>query len=414
MKLSKVGLLTTMGAFVLAALITIPSATFAQDKSDFSPVKATKDLNVYYPGTEDLASDEIRVTSCGSGMPMPRLKQAAPCFLIELGNGDKFIFDIGTGSLERLYALGIPLDYIDKVFLTHLHMDHMGDLQAFYMYGPQNNRSVPLRVWGPGGGGTRAEWSTKTAMDHMLKTWAWMSGTLVGTIDMRSAALKVTEYDWSKVNNIIYDHNGVVIKSLPAIHFEQAASLILEWNGLKIAYMGDSLPNKWWIEHANGADLALGECFLPPDLASQKWGFTPEEALNAVTKIHANAVFAGKVMAMTKAKHNVAYHFQNDADTLPVVMKAVESVYDGPVDYAQDFMVWNVTKKGVRTRMAVPNPESYPTAPLAEKKVDKSNSYQTPDSVLAGWPEEFNAVADKIYADFNKKHETKFKFKLKK
>jgi ribonuclease Z len=242
-----------------------------------------------------------------------------------------------------------------------------------------------------------------------------MTGTLAGTIDTSSFKIDVTEYDWSKVNNVIYDHNGVVIRSLPAIHFEQAASLILEWNGLKIAYMGDSLPNKWWIKHANGADLAIGECFLPPDLAAQKWGFAPLEALNAVTLIHANAVFAGKVMAMTKAKHNVAYHFQNDADTLPVVMEAVESVYDGQVDYAQDFMVWNVTKKGVRTRMAVPNREGYPTPPLVEKKVEKGGDrYQTPDSVLAGWPEDFNAVADKIYADFNKKHGTKYKFQLKK
>ena len=93
----------------------------------------------------------------------------------------------------------------------------------------------------------------------------------------------------------------------------------------------------------------------------QRSGVSPrQEALNAVTLIHANAVYAGKVMAMTKAKHNVAYHFQNDADTLPVVMNAVQSVYDGPVDYAQDLMVWNVTKKGVQTRMAVPNREAYP------------------------------------------------------
>ena len=34
--------------------------------------------------------------------------------------------------------------------------------------------------------------------------------------------------------------------------------------------------------------------------------------------------------------------------------------------------------------------------------------------VLAGWPEEFNAITEKIYADFNKKHGTNFKFKLKK
>ena len=74
--------------------------------------------------------------ACGSGMPVPRLKQAAACFLIELGNGEKLIFDMGTGSMERIYALGIPLDFIDRVFLTYLHMDHMCDLPGFYIYGP--------------------------------------------------------------------------------------------------------------------------------------------------------------------------------------------------------------------------------------------------------------------------------------
>ena len=118
---------------------------------------------------------------------------------------------------------------------------------------------------------------------------------------------------------------------------------------------------------------------------------------------------------MTKPKHAVAYHFQNDFDTLPGVMKAVEQYYDGPVDYAQDFMVWNITKEGVRTRMAVTNPEAYPTPALKEKKIEAGGDrYQTPDSVLAGWPEEFQGLTEQIYDDFNKKHWTDFKFQLKK
>jgi ribonuclease Z len=386
----------------------------SMEPNQWSPTKPYPKHDVYYPGTEELKPDEMRVIALGSGMPMPRLKQAAACFLIELGNGDKFIFDMGTGSLERLYSLGIPLDYLDKVFLTHLHMDHMGDLPAFYIYGPQNNRSVPLRVWGPGGGGTRPEWGTKAAMEHMEKTWAWMTGTLAGTIDTSSFKVDVTEYDWSKVNNVIYNENGVVIKSIPAIHFEQSVSFILEWNGMRLAFSGDTLPNKWWIENTQGVDLSIHECFFPPSLAISKWGFTQKEALNAVTTIHSTAAFFGKMMAMTKPKHAVAYHFQNDTDTLPAVMKAVEQVYDGPVDYAQDFMVWNVTKDGVRTRMGLPNPEGYPTPPLHEKKMAPGGErYHTPDSVLAGWPEDVNTLVEEIYTDFNKEHGTDYKFQLK-
>jgi ribonuclease Z len=380
-----------------------------------SPTKPYPKHNVYYPGTEELKPDEMRVIALGTGMPMPRLKQAAACFLIELGNGDKLIFDMGNGSVERIHALGISLDYLDKVFITHSHMDHMADLATFYMTGPQNNRSVPLRVWGPGGGGMRPEWGMKAAMDHMEKTWAWMKGTLAGTIDTTAFKLEVTEYDWSKVNNVIYEDNGVVIKSLPAIHFEGTASFILEWNGLRLAFSGDTLPNKWWIEHTKGVDLSIHECFFTPEMAVSKWGFTNQEGLNAVTTIHSNPSYFAKVMAMTKPKHAVAYHFQNDFDTLPTIRKTVEQIYDGPVDYAQDFMVWNVTKEGVRTRMAVVNPEAYPPLPLKEKKMAAGGDrYQTPDSVLAGWPEEMQEVAEQIYTDFNKKHGTDFKFQLKK
>ena len=99
---------------------------------------------VYYPGTETLGEDEMRVIACGTGMPQPRLSQAAACFLVELGNGDKFIFDMGEGSFERLMALGIPLDQLDKVFLGHLHLDHAGDFPAFYFTGPVNNRLTPF------------------------------------------------------------------------------------------------------------------------------------------------------------------------------------------------------------------------------------------------------------------------------
>jgi hypothetical protein len=40
-------------------------------------VKAVQERETYYPGTEELASNEMRVTACGTGMPNARPKQAA-------------------------------------------------------------------------------------------------------------------------------------------------------------------------------------------------------------------------------------------------------------------------------------------------------------------------------------------------
>jgi len=52
--------------------------------------------NVYYPGTEKLGPNEIRVVALGTGMPNALPKQAAACWLVELGNGDNFFL-----TLER-------------------------------------------------------------------------------------------------------------------------------------------------------------------------------------------------------------------------------------------------------------------------------------------------------------------------
>ena len=68
------------------------------DRASMSdPVGTIDNRYSYHPGTEALGPDEIRIVACGTGMPAARRGQAAACFLIELGNGDKFIFDIGSG-----------------------------------------------------------------------------------------------------------------------------------------------------------------------------------------------------------------------------------------------------------------------------------------------------------------------------
>ncbi|TNF76466.1 MAG: MBL fold metallo-hydrolase, partial [Acidobacteria bacterium] len=106
----------------------------AESSPKFSPVEA-RDRDFYAPNSEDLGPDEMRLIACGTGMPTARPKQAASCWLLELGNGDKFLFDLGTGSAERIAAMQIPYNYLDKVFLSHLHTDHFGDLDALFVGG---------------------------------------------------------------------------------------------------------------------------------------------------------------------------------------------------------------------------------------------------------------------------------------
>ena len=110
------------------------------------PNVVAPDRYVYYPGTEVLAEDEIRIVACGTGMPAARPGQAASCWLMELGNGDKILFDLETGSMANLAALMIPYQYLDKVFLSHLHTDHMGDITSLWA-GGWTATTHPTRCW---------------------------------------------------------------------------------------------------------------------------------------------------------------------------------------------------------------------------------------------------------------------------
>ncbi len=403
------GFLIGAAALTLDVDVRVRSAhAQAQKPTAWSSTQPYPQHEVYYPGTEALAPDEMRVIACGTGMPQPRLKQAAACFLVELGNGDKFIFDMGEGSFERIMALGIPLDQLDKVFLGHLHLDHAGDFPAFYFTGPVNNRLTPLRVWGPSG--VKPEWGTKVWAEKMNEMWAWEKAGRGSAVDPRGLALEVTEYDWTAVNNVIYDENGVEIRTVPAIHLDQSASFILSWNGLKFAFSSDTLPNKWWLAHTMGMDLAIHECFIPPGFMMARYGMTPSEAVYVGTQGHTAAQAFGKIMSMTEPRHAVCYHFQNDFDTAPIVERAIRETYDGPLDLALDFMVWNVTKDEIRTRMGVPNHDSYPAPPQRVKQPpDSMKAYQWTEFSLSGVEPESAAVTNRLIEAFNAENGTDIK-----
>jgi len=387
-------------------------ALAAQTNTSASPIKAIRDRDVYYPGTEDLAPDEMRVAALGTGMPSIRPKQAAACFLVELGNGDKFLFDIGQGSASRLAAMKIPMDYLDKVFIGHLHMDHIGDIDALWIGGVKMNRTFPLRVWGPSG--TTPEFGTKYAMEGLKQYLYWDATTLKGLLDMRGERLEVNEFDYKGVNQIIYEDNGVTIRSIPAIHvIDGAVSFILEWNGLKFAYSSDTFPNKWWIDHTKGVDLSVHECFASPQILLDKQNYRPDFALNLSAIKHTSPQQFGKIMAMTKPRLAVGYHFYNDHDTLPEQLAEVRKTYDGPLAMATDYMVFNVTKGEVRVRMAAVDQDIWPTEPTRAKMTSPSMADNFSDFIIGGseWMPE---ILDKIWADFNERNGTNYKVPVKK
>ena len=382
-------------------------AVFAAGGVVKSPTGVAPDRYVYYPGTESLKKDEIRLIACGTGLPAARRDQAATCFLAEIGNGDKFLFDIGTGSMTNVAALMIPYDFLDKVFLTHLHTDHWGDLATLWAGGWTAGRTKPLQVWGPAG--ETPEMGTAYAVEHFLKAYNWDATTRNFVLSAEPGKITVKEFDYKAVNAVVYEKNGVTIRSLPAIHAgDGPVSFILEYAGLKVVIGGDTFPNRWFIEHASGADLAIHETFLTPADLVRLYGQSPAQAIGVGTQIHTSPQAFGKVMSTIKPRHAVGYHFFNEQSTHDHVLLGIRQVYSGPLSLAVDNMVWNISKDAIVERMIVspdqawavngPNKPPAPPAPgsIADPISDfiKAGRWQPAEAAQAPMVDKFKKDND--------------------
>lgn len=324
------------------------------------------DRYVYFPGTEELGAKEVRLIALGTGMPLARRSQAATCWLVELGNGEKFLFDIGTGANANLSALMIPFDFLTKVFLTHLHTDHWGDLPGLWAGGWTAGRTKPLEIYGPTG--AREDMGTKYAVEHFMKAYNWDNMTRLANLPSAPGKINVHEFDFKGENTTVYEKDGVVIKSWPAIHAgDGSVSYALYWQGMKLVIGGDTMPNKWYIEYAKDADIAIHEAFMTPDLLVALYNQAPKTALGVGTYVHTSPQAFGKVMSAIKPRHAIAYHFFNEADTITEMYAMVRETYDGPLTMAEDMLVWNITADEIQVRSIVSPEEAWsvvgPTQP---------------------------------------------------
>ena len=111
----------------------------------------------------------MRISFIGS-TPIPVTRaQAGTCIMVELGNGNRFFFDFGSGCMRNIIAMAVPLQTVNDIFFTHLHVDHYADLPYLYAFAPWMGRWKPLRVHGPSGR------TPKDGIGHMIEGMKMMT-----------------------------------------------------------------------------------------------------------------------------------------------------------------------------------------------------------------------------------------------
>lgn len=311
-----------------------------------------RDSNFFYPG-EDLATDEMRITALGTGMPFARRRQASTGWLVELGNGDKFIFDLGTSCAANLNALGIPHSLLDKVFLTHLHVDHMGDLGSLFAVGMVRGRFTPLRVWGPSSSEPRLGTAAFGAAFNAMMAWDIESrrGVVSAGTGWRA---EFTEFDYAVNGHVVFEENGVTIRAFPAVHcIDGPVSYRLDWNGLSMAFLGDGKPSQFMVDNAQKVDVLIHEAFVPAKQYAEKTHLPLQIAQNICHGVHCPPRSAGRIFDLCQPRLGVIYHTMISEDLKLPILEDLRMTWQGPAALAEDMMVLNVTRDRITQRMAV-------------------------------------------------------------
>ncbi len=286
--------------------------------------------------------------------------------------------------MANIASLMIPMDMLSRIFISHLHTDHWGDLASLWAGGWTSGRSGPLEVWGPSG--SREDMGTRYAIDGFMRTYNWDYMTRAAQISPVPGKIEVHEFNYKGENEIIYQENGVTIRSWPAIHVgDGPVSLSLEWKGMKIVYSGDTTPTKWTLKYAKHADVVIHETMPMPEDLVKFYNQPPERDIRATCGFHTCPPDFGKVMSEIKPRHAIAFHWFNEEGTRYNQYDGIRSTYDGPLSMATDMMVWNITKEKIIERMAVSTDDAWDVpGPGKPSAPDPNFPSQYTDWILKG------------------------------
>jgi ribonuclease BN (tRNA processing enzyme) len=305
--------------------------------------------------------------------PPPTPNRYGICSTLKIGS-DLYVIDCGLGSLNGFTNAGLQFGDIKKMFITHLHADHIVDYYSFFLSGGNQAKAgqAPVLVYGPGpaGGLTGSQVGNPhpatinpanptpglAAMTASLnQAFAYTGNVLMrdqGILDIETL-MKVTEIAVPPGSDylnrspkmepfaVIADDNVAVTATLVS-HYDVYPAFAFRFDianpALSVTFSGDTTKNDNLIRLARDTDILVHEAEFSLDDAYYHDRFPPNYLQNS----HTSAEQVGEVAAAAGAKQVILSHYQ--PATLPDSqwLDEIKKHYSGKTTVAKDGQVFAI------------------------------------------------------------------------
>ena len=245
----------------------------------------------------------MRLTVLGASGTYPRPGGATNGFLVREA-GTNLVLDLGNGCLSNLIK-EVGLTTLDAVVITHMHIDHFGDLYPLF-YALRFDPDEP--------------WGQRLIMPH---GGLELMGRILGE-DSREYLPRIFACEDIEAGRD-YRVGEISLSFHPTCHPVEGYSVRLRGKDWTMAYSSDSSPCAGLEEAAAGVDLFVCEATLP---ASYK-----EEASHG----HLTSTQAGEAAARAGARSLLLTHIWPTFG-MQDILEEVREVFGGEIALAREGM----------------------------------------------------------------------------
>jgi ribonuclease BN (tRNA processing enzyme) len=270
----------------------------------------------------------LEVVVLGSGGPRA-FGRAGSSYIVVVDGTPRILVDAGPGAFLRIGELDLDLDKVDTVLLTHLHIDHSGDLAAFFnARALTSDGPIAYRIFGPDGAGLFPK--TSRFVDLMVGDRGAFAYQKTFGADERFTVRDLAISLDSVRTKIVDDEDGLVVEEIATHHGDcPSVAYRISYKSVLVVFSGDmdasALPNL--VQLAKNADLLIFDCAVldPPGSPSQLYDLhTPPRKIGEAAR-------ASGIKSLLLSHLAPDVEGQEDA-----VRKSIRASYRGPVAFASD------------------------------------------------------------------------------